>query len=136
MPRQTPSQKETVERVMHEFKTGELHSRGTGPKVTNPKQAIAIALHEAGASNREDEAHNRTSFARAKAKERAGDTAEAEREGKAAQDRTLAKGARGGRSVEAKGRETRQALYDEARRRGVPGRSRMTKAQLAKAVRS
>lgn len=38
------------EKVMHEFKTGTLHSGKGGPVVTNPKQAIAIALSEAGAS--------------------------------------------------------------------------------------
>ena len=32
---------------MHEFKTGQLHSgSSTGTRVTNPKQAIAIALSE------------------------------------------------------------------------------------------
>ena len=36
------------EKVMHEFKTGTLHSGKGGPVVTNPKQAIAIALSEAG----------------------------------------------------------------------------------------
>jgi hypothetical protein len=37
------------EKVMHEFKSGELHSGSKkGPVVTNPKQAIAIALSEAG----------------------------------------------------------------------------------------
>lgn len=35
-----------VEKVMHEFKHGVLKS-SAGPKVTNPKQAIAIALSEA-----------------------------------------------------------------------------------------
>jgi hypothetical protein len=35
-----------VEKVMHEMKKGELKS-GSGKKVTNPKQAIAIALSEA-----------------------------------------------------------------------------------------
>lgn len=40
-----------VEKVMHEFKTGKLHSGSKkGPEVTNPKQAIAIALSEAGKS--------------------------------------------------------------------------------------
>lgn len=33
--------------VMREFKRGELHSGKGGPKVTRPKQAIAIALSEA-----------------------------------------------------------------------------------------
>lgn len=36
-----------VEKVMGEFKHGELHSGFKhGPKVTNPKQAIAIAMSE------------------------------------------------------------------------------------------
>ena len=54
MPRhQTPAQRETVERVMHEFKHGELKTARGTRKVKNPKQAIAIALHEAGASKNE-----------------------------------------------------------------------------------
>jgi hypothetical protein len=37
-----------VRKVMHEFKTGSLHSGSkTGPKVTSRKQAVAIALSEA-----------------------------------------------------------------------------------------
>lgn len=37
-----------VEKVMHEYKTGELHSGSAkGPKVKSRKQAIAIALSEA-----------------------------------------------------------------------------------------
>ena len=39
--------KTKVEKVMHEFKTGQLKS-SSGDKVTNPKQAIAIALSEQG----------------------------------------------------------------------------------------
>ena len=40
--------KEKVEKVMHEFKAGKLHSGSkSGPEVENPKQAIAIALSEA-----------------------------------------------------------------------------------------
>lgn len=36
-----------IEKVMHEFKEGELHSGSKhGAKVKNPKQAIAIALSE------------------------------------------------------------------------------------------
>ena len=35
--------------VMGEFKRGTLHS-GSGDIVTNPKQAVAIAMHEAGLS--------------------------------------------------------------------------------------
>ena len=37
-----------VSKVMHEFAEGKLHSGSKhGPEVTNPKQAIAIALSEA-----------------------------------------------------------------------------------------
>ena len=37
-----------IEKTLHEFKEGELHSGSkTGPKVTNRKQAIAIAINQA-----------------------------------------------------------------------------------------
>ena len=39
-----------VSKVMKEFKAGKLHSGKKGPVVKNPKQAIAIALSEAGMS--------------------------------------------------------------------------------------
>ena len=40
-----------VQKVMHEFKTGTLHTGSKkGPVVTSRKQAIAIALSEAGKS--------------------------------------------------------------------------------------
>ena len=42
----SPHQTKVAE-VMHEFKEGELHSGKTDTIVTNPKQAIAIALSEA-----------------------------------------------------------------------------------------
>ena len=53
-PRESEPQKETVERVMHEFKHGELRSGTSGQKVKNLKQAVAIALSEAGESNQAD----------------------------------------------------------------------------------
>ena len=37
-----------IEKVMGEYKSGKLHSGGSGKVVKNPKQAIAIALSEAG----------------------------------------------------------------------------------------
>ena len=45
----TKAQKK-VGSVMREFKAGKLHSGKKGPVVKNPKQAIAIALSEAGKS--------------------------------------------------------------------------------------
>lgn len=42
----SPHQKKVAE-VMHEFKAGDLHSGKSDIIVTNPKQAIAIALSEA-----------------------------------------------------------------------------------------
>jgi len=41
-----------VKKVMKEFKEGKLKSGGSGRKVKNPKQAIAIALSEAGVKKR------------------------------------------------------------------------------------
>lgn len=90
MPRESKAQKETVGRVMHEFKHGELSS-GSGKKVKNPRQAVAIALNEAGASNRESPAENKRHLGRTKEKERRGQTAQAEAEGKPAQRRSPGK---------------------------------------------
>ena len=39
-----------VAKVMREFKAGKLHSGKDGKVVKNPKQAVAIALSEAGMS--------------------------------------------------------------------------------------
>lgn len=40
--------KSKVQKVMHEYKHGQLHSGSkTGPKVKSRKQAVAIALSEA-----------------------------------------------------------------------------------------
>lgn len=41
-----------VKKVMKEFKSGSLKSGGSGKKVKNKKQAIAIALSEAGLSKK------------------------------------------------------------------------------------
>jgi hypothetical protein len=89
MPRESKDQKETIHRVMHEYKHGELKTAGSGAKVKNSRQAIAIALHEAGATKQESPAKNKATLRKTKEKERKGQTAEAEAEGKAAQDRTL-----------------------------------------------
>jgi hypothetical protein len=111
---QSKAQKETVSRVMHEFKHGELES-SSGRKVRNPKQAIAIGLREAGASKYESKEKNRENLQRTKARERRGATE---------QDRS--EGADDG--------PTRAVLYAEARRRDIPGRSRMSKRELERAL--
>ena len=122
MPRhQTPAQRETVERVMHEFKHGELKTAHGKRKVRNPKQAIAIALHEAGASQYESTAENKRNLRRTKEKERRGET-----EGRPEGRKSASSG---------KGREkTRSELYAEAKKRNIPGRSKMNKQQLADAL--
>jgi hypothetical protein len=47
MAKESKPQKATIERVMHEKKTGTLKTPA-GKRVTSRKQAVAIALHEAG----------------------------------------------------------------------------------------
>jgi Family of unknown function (DUF6496) len=82
-PRESEPQKETIERVMHEYKHGELRSGTSGQKVKNRKQAVAIALSEAGASDRQTPKENEEHLRHTKAKERRGETAKDETEGKA-----------------------------------------------------
>ncbi|HEY3814721.1 MAG TPA: DUF6496 domain-containing protein [Caulobacteraceae bacterium] len=117
MAKETPRQRKTVDRVMHEFKHGELKSgpQGHGGKVKSRKQAVAIALSEAGASNQESPAENKHNLARTKAKEARGETAMQEKEGKRA--------------------KTRTELEAMARHRDIKGRSTMTKSELEKALR-
>jgi hypothetical protein len=109
MARDSNSQKETIGRVMDEFKHGELESHGE--IVRNPKQAIAIGLSEAGATNRKSPSQNRRALTHAKSRERNGQSATDER------------GA------------THADLYRQATERGIAGRSRMTKADLEAALR-
>ncbi len=47
--KKTKSEKK-ITKVMTEYKSGTLHSGKSGEIVTNPKQAIAIALSEGGKS--------------------------------------------------------------------------------------
>lgn len=122
MAKQTRRQKQIVGRVMHEFKHGELETRGR--KIRNPRQAIAIGLSEAGASNRKSAAENRRNRKRTETKERRGQTAQQRKEGRG----------RRGRPAGASG-ETRAELYAEAQRRGLRGCSRMSKAELQRVLR-
>ncbi len=54
MPRtKSKNKKKIVKAEMEAFKKGELHSGSKkGPIVTNPRQAIAISLSEAGLSKK------------------------------------------------------------------------------------
>jgi len=47
-PKTKAGKMKKVGKVMKEFKTGSLHSGKSGKVVKSPKQAIAIALSEAG----------------------------------------------------------------------------------------
>src|SRR5436189_1266909 len=84
MAQATERQRRTEGRVMHEFKHGELKSGpgGKGGKVKNRKQAIAIALNEAGNSKFKSDAKNRQSETKTQRKEARGETAQQEKEGK------------------------------------------------------
>lgn len=111
MAKQSDAQKEIVGRVMHEFAHGELKTAAGAP-VKNRRQAVAIALGEAGESNRQTPAENRKRLKATKARGREGAT---------------------GRQ-RAEGEPTRAELYAEARRRDVPGRSTMSRAELEHAL--
>lgn len=111
MARETKAQAKTIDRVMHEYKHGELETKA-GDKVKDRRQAVAIALSEAGESNRVDAATNKRRAATTRKRERSGDNGQARAE-------------RAG---------TKAELYAEAKKRGIAGRSAMTKAQLERAL--
>jgi len=83
VPKEIPGQQQTIERVMHEFKHGELKQPG-GRKVKSRKQAVAIALREAGDSKFESPAENKRALKHTKAKERTAETGMDAKEGKGA----------------------------------------------------
>jgi len=84
MAKTSPRQRKTTGRVMHEFKHGELRSgpEGKGGEVKSRRQAIAIALSEAGASQYQSKEENKSKLAKTERKEARGETAQQEREGK------------------------------------------------------
>ena len=105
------SQRRTIGRVMHEAKHGELKSGrgGKGGKVKSRKQAIAIALKEAGESKYESPKKNRRNLARSKRKEAAGRTYQQEHEGKShvgARGRRESTRAVGGKNAKTPARRT------------------------------
>ena len=92
------------------------------PRVKSLRQAIAIALSEAGASNEKSPAENQRGRARTQQKEKRGKTAQAIAEGP--------KHAPGNAEE-----PTYAQLMKKARQAAIPGRSRMTKEQLKRALR-
>jgi hypothetical protein len=122
MPRSSPRQRKTAGRVMHEFKHGELKSgpQGKGGKVKSRRQAIAIALKEAGASKHESKTENKRSLAKTKRKEARGETYQQEREGKShvgARGRRESSRAVGGRNATKTTSRGRKAAKTRARRK-------------------
>jgi hypothetical protein len=154
MARETPRQKRITGRVMHEFKHGELKSgpNGKGGRVKSRRQAVAIALEEAGASRYESGSRNRRNLRRTEKKEAQGRTGQQEREGKPhvgayrKRESTPAMSGRDARGTTALGRKvatarsrktdghTLQELYAQAKRKRIEGRSRMSKRQLENAL--
>ncbi len=154
MASQSSRQKRITGRVMHEFKHGELKSGrgGKGGKIKSRRQAIAIALEEAGASKYESARRNRRNLRRTEGKEAHGRTAQQEREGRShvgasrKRESTRAMGGRNARKQTARGHRaavararksdghTRQELYAKARRQHIEGRSKMSKRQLENAL--
>ncbi|MCK6418106.1 MAG: DUF6496 domain-containing protein [Alphaproteobacteria bacterium] len=67
MKKQSKTQKQIMHDVMHDYKLGDLQS-SSGLIVKSRKQAIAIGLHEAGASKYETPARNKRNLQRTKQK--------------------------------------------------------------------
>jgi hypothetical protein len=84
MAKPTSRQRRIEGRVLHEFKHGELRSGpgGKGGKVKSRRQAIAIALSEAGASKYQSRSENKQRLRKTRRKERRGETGQQEREGR------------------------------------------------------
>jgi hypothetical protein len=153
MAKPTSRQRRIEGRVLHEFKHGELRSGpgGKGGKVKSRRQAIAIALSEAGASKYQSRSENKQRLRKTRRKERRGETGQQEREGRShlgargKRESSRAMGGkdarrrtrRGGRAAATRARRsgpTKAELYRRAKRQGVEGRSKMTKQQLGNAV--
>ena len=114
MAKESMAQRKTTGRVMHEFAHGELKSGpgGKGGKVKSRKQAIAIALKEAGASRDESPKKNRRNLTRTKRKEATGRTAQQETEGKShvgARGKRESSRAMGGKNAKAPARRRKAA---------------------------
>ena len=116
----------------------------------NRKQAIAIALNEAGNSKFKSDAKNRQSETKTQRKEARGETAQQEKEGKGhvgAEGKRESSRAMGGKdaahrtaagkraaNARVRGGKTKDELYKQAQRRNIPNRSKLTKTQLENAL--
>lgn len=126
-------QKRIAGRVMHEFQHGELKRgrSGKGGKVKSRRQAIAIALQEAGASRYESEGRNRRNLHKTERKEAGGRTAQQQREGKShvgaygKRESTKSMAGRDARKQTARGHKAQ--LLAPASKTGTPGRNFMKK---------
>ena len=153
MPKSKLRQRKTIGRVMHEYEHGELKSGrgGKGGKVKNRRQAIAIAMSEAGASKYDSARKNRANRAKTERKEAQGKTYQQEIEGKShvgargQRESTPAMGGKNATKLTRSGAKaarsrvrhepgTKDELYQRAKRRGSEGRSKMTKKQLENAL--
>lgn len=122
MPKTSLRQRKTEGRVMHEFAHGELKSGagGKGGKVKSRKQAIAIALNEAGASKYKSEKQNERSLAKTERKEARGETAQQEAEGKShvgARGKRESSRAMGGKNATSRAKAGKKAARTRARKR-------------------
>jgi hypothetical protein len=154
MMAESERQKRITGRVMHEFNHGELKSGpdGKAGPVKNRRQAVAIALEEAGASKYESRRRNQLNLHRTEHKEAEGRTGQQETEGQShvgasrKRESTPAMGGKNAREPTARGQKaatsrarrqdghTREELYAKARERQLEGRSKMSKQQLENAL--
>jgi hypothetical protein len=131
MPKTSPRRRKTIGRVMHEYEHGELKSgpEGKGGKVKSRRQAIAIALKEAGASKYESPKENRENLTKTKRKEAKGETSQQETEGKShvgAKGRRESSPAMGGENATRRTASGKKAATTRARNAGQRRRTRST----------
>ena len=111
---------------------------GKGGKVKSRRQAIAIALKEAGSSRYESGSHNRRNLRRAEKKETQGRTGQQEREGKShvgtyrKRESTRAMSGRDARKTTARGRKAATARSRKADGHTRPIRVLKSAVQQAK----
>jgi hypothetical protein len=122
MAKESMAQRKTTGRVMHEFKHGELKS-GRGGKVKSRRQAIAIALSEAGASKYQSKSENKRHLRKTERKEARGKTYQQEREGKShvgargKRESTRAMGGKNARRITKRARKSSSSRKSSGRKK-------------------